>query len=185
MASTYNFTTASGQTIAREMLIAYINTAASTASSPTWSPLGAWVEDSSLEYDWGEETTQDILGVTHATMKKPVVTQTFDPSMLTNGDAAIKAIWDDAIVAQNVQALSAKDILIAHIYAGFGERYSACMVKPVSLGGEGGGNVSMGYEVTYGGTRTIGAVSVTAGVPTFTPETSGGSGGSGGDEEDP
>ena len=167
----YTFNTTSGQTIAREMLIAYLNTG--TTALPTWSPLGAWVEDSSIEFDYQEETTQDILGVSHTSMKKPIMTQTFDPSMLTNGDVALKEIWDDAIVNQDVQALCAKEILIAHLYADFGEKYDACMVKPVSLGGEGGGNVSMGYEVTYGGNRTKGAVAISGGSVTFTPESSG------------
>jgi hypothetical protein len=63
------------------------------------------------------------------------------------------------------------DMLIVHLYAGFGERYTGCMVKPSSLGGEGGGNVGMPLDITYGGERTIGTASVTGGVVTFTPET--------------
>ena len=47
------FNTTAGQTIAREMLCLYLNTG--TATSPTWSPVGKRVEDSSPEYDWGEE----------------------------------------------------------------------------------------------------------------------------------
>ena len=74
----YEFNTTEGQTIDRALLISYLNTGTSS-SSPTWSPIGKRVEDSSQEFDWSEETKQDILGSTYTTMKKPVITQTFDP----------------------------------------------------------------------------------------------------------
>ena len=54
------FNTTAGQTIARELMIAYLNTG--EASKPVWSPLGKRVEESSAEMDWGEETIQDVTG---------------------------------------------------------------------------------------------------------------------------
>lgn len=169
----YTFNTTSGQTVARELLIAYLNTG--TNSEPTWSPIGKRVEDSSAEYDWSDETKQDILGSTWGTMKKPIITQTFDPCELDAGDEAQKKIWDLAVVKQDAQALANMDMLIVHLYAGtantavFAERYESCMVKPSSLGGEGGGNIGMPIDVTYGGKRTIGTASVSGGTVTFTP----------------
>ena len=153
------FNTAPGQTVDRELLIAYLNTG--TTSAPVWSPLGSRVTDSSMEYDWQEESNKDILGTTRTTMKKPIITQTFDPCDLDAGDAAVLKIWNLAVKEQNVSALTNQDMLIVHLYAGtkdtaaFAERYSACMVKPSSLGGEGGGFVGMPMDVTYGGTRTV------------------------------
>ena len=169
----YEFNTTPGQTVARELMIAYLNTG--TASVPVWSPIGKRVEDSSQEYDWSEETKQDILGSTWATMKKPVITQTFDPCELDASDDAQNKIWNLAVVQQDAQALANQDMLIVHLYAGtadsavFAERYESCMVKPSSLGGEGGGNIGMPIDVTYGGTRTIGTASVANGTVTFTP----------------
>ena len=75
-----NFNTTSGQTIARELLIACLNTG--TAAQPTWTPIGKRVEDSSEEMDWSKESSQDILGNVFTTMKKPVITQNFDPMHL-------------------------------------------------------------------------------------------------------
>jgi hypothetical protein len=164
----YNFTTNPGETVARELLVAYLNTG--TAESPVWSPLGKRVEDSSAEYDWGESTSQDILGNAWAKLKKPIITQTFEPCDLDAGDEAQKKIWQLAVVEQNAQALSNMDLLIAHLYAGFGERYESCMVKPSSLGGEGGGNIGMPLDITYGGKRSIGSVTNTGGTIKFTPE---------------
>ena len=164
--------TPAGETQARELLVAYLNTGSS--SSPTWSPFGLRVEDSSIELDWGDESSQDILGNTHTTMKKPVKTQSFDPYPLDSGDAAISKIYQVAIIDENPQALAAQDVLVVHWGAGdaaapFAERYPSTAVKPTSLGGEGGGNLSMPIEVTYGGERVKGtATKGTGGAVTFT-----------------
>ena len=159
---TYDFLTTAGQTVAREMLIAYLNTG--TSAAPVWSPLGKRVEDSSNEYDWEPSNKRDILGDVHGKLKKPIITQSFDPCELDSGDAAQKKIWELAVWKQDTAALAAQDMLIAHFYAGssdsafFAERYSACMIEVTGEGGEGGGDVGMPINVTYGGTRTIGTV---------------------------
>lgn len=162
------FNTKDGQTIARELLVAYIDT-----GTNEWSPIGKRVEDSSAEYDWSEETSQDILGNTFTTMKKPTVTQSFDPLPLDAGDAASKYIWGLAVRDQDAQALASQKMLIAHFYAdsaqNFAEKYDSCAVRVTGLGGEGGGNIDMPIEVTYGGTRTLGTVTRAEGSVTFSP----------------
>ena len=169
------FNTTPGQTVARELLVAFLNTG--TAEAPVWSPIGKRVEDSAIEMDWGTETKQDIFGVTYVTGKKATKTQSFEPWELDAADEAQQKVWNLAIKENNVNALLAQDMLIAHLYAGdesknFAERYAACSVLPTNLGGEGGGSVGMAVEVTYGGDRTLGTVSVTGGVATFTPDVS-------------
>lgn len=173
------FNTTGGQTIAREQVIAYLNTG--TAAEPTWSPLGRRVEDSSAEFDWSDETTQDILGVTRGSMKKPIITQSFDPSDLDAGDPALVKIWNAGVKDHDYNGLAAQDMLIVHFYAGtaatpFAERYDACMIVPTGLGGEGGGNIQMPINVTYGGNRTVGTASkdATTGAITFTAASSNG-----------
>ncbi len=168
------FNTDPGKTVQRELLIAYLNTG--TSSTPVWSPLGKRVSDSSMEMDWSEDTLQDILGSTYTTLKKPTITQTFEPGELDGGDAAQVKIWNLAVKDQDYTALAAQDVLIVHFYAGtastpFAERYSACAIRPSGLGGEGGGTVGMPVDITYGGTRTVGTASKdgTTGVISFTP----------------
>lgn len=170
------FNTPSGQTIKRELLIAYLNTG--TSSTPVWSPLGKRVEDSEESLDWGGEKSQDILGNNWNNLKKPVISQDFDPYNLDGGDTAALKIWNLAIKDQDYASLSAQDMLIVHLYAGtaesamFAERYTACSIEPSSLGGAGGGSLSMPISVTYGGQRTKGTAAVSsAGVVTFTPDT--------------
>lgn len=175
MADTMKFNTTDGQTIARETLIACLNTG--TSDAPVWSPVGIRVYSSNAEYDWQKETNQDIIGNAYSTMKKPIVTQTFDPWELSGGDEAQLQIWNDGVRKQDAQAMSNKDMLIIHKYAGtantavFGERYQSCAIEVNSIGGDGGGNLAMPITVTYGGTRTVGTVAVADGKFTFTPDT--------------
>lgn len=170
-----SFNTPANQTIPREKLVLYLNTG--TAASPEWGALGKRVEDSSMDLDWGDETTQDILGNTHSTMKKPVITQSFDPCNLDSADSAIVKVWELGIRDQNPQALCSMDLLLVHLYSGqeaaaFAERYPASMVKPTGLGGAGGGNIEMPLDVTFGGTRQVGTAAIgTDGKVTFTAGT--------------
>lgn len=171
------FNTPEGQTIARETLIACLNTG--TSEAPVWSPVGIRVYSSQADYDWQRETQQDIIGNAYSAMKKPIITQAFDPWELSNGDAAQHQIWTDGIKNQDAQAMSGKDMLIIHKYAGtkdtavFAERYSACAIEINSIGGDGGGNLAMPITVTYGGTRTTGTVKVTGTEFAFTPDSTG------------
>lgn len=164
----YAFNTAENQTIAREQLLLYLNTG--TKDAPVWSLIGHRVEDSSMELDWQKESYTDIVGATRNTMKKPTITQTFEPWDLTGGDAAQKKIWDLAFVQQNPQALCNLDMLLEHRYAGFAERYDSSAVEVTGLGGAGGGNIGMPINVTFGGNRTVGTVTVADGSVTFNKE---------------
>ena len=108
-------------------------------------------------------------------MKKPVITQSFDGVALSQGDAAYEKVWTEGIKNQDPQALANLDLLLVHLYAGtantaaFAERYPSSMVRPTSLGGEGGGNIEMPLEVTFGGERKTGtAAKGNDGAITFT-----------------
>lgn len=165
------FNTTAGKTINRELLIAYLNTG--TSETPVWSALGQRVEDSSSEYDWDTDTTRDILGNTWGTMKKPVITQEFDPVKLDSGNTAYVKLWNIAIKDQDFTSLSAQDVLLVHYYtstSNFAERYPGSMIEITGLGGEGGGDIEMPFTITFGGERVTGtAAKGTGGVVTFTP----------------
>jgi hypothetical protein len=155
------FNTVEGQQIQREMLLILLNV--NTYASPTWAALGSTVTESSASYDWGEETSQDILGVTRTTLKKPTVTQDFDGVRLYEGDAAYEKIWVQGIQNQDPAALSNLDLLVIHLYAGvsatpFAERYPSSAIHPNSIGGDGGGFIEMPFSATYGGVRETGTV---------------------------
>ncbi len=152
------FNTTAGAVVERKLLLLYLNTGTST--EPVWSVIGKRVEDSSMEYDWGDESKTDILGDTYTTFKTPTITQTFDPCELDAGDAAQTKLWNQAIKDHDIAAMTNNDMLVVHAYAGeaatgvFAERYPASAVKPSGLGGS--GNVGMPIDVTFGGTRQTG-----------------------------
>lgn len=168
------FNTAAGQTIGRELLIAYLNTG--STSAPKWSAIGKRVEESTAEYDWSQESAKDILGNTFTTMKKPTISQSYDPIPLDAGDAAVVKMWNLAVKDQDANALANQDMLIAHFYAdsgaaAFAERYDSCAIAVTSIGGDGGGTLNIATEITYGGNRTLGTVSNSDGTITFTADT--------------
>ena len=164
------FNTPAGQVVDRKLLILYLNTG--TSDAPVWSPIGKRVEESSMEYDFSEESKTDIFGEVYTNLKKPIITQTFEPCELDSSDAAQVKIWNQAVKDQDVAAMANNDLLVVHAYAGtadtavFAERYGSCLVKPSSLGGS--SNVGMPIDVTFGGTRTTGTAAVSDGTVTFT-----------------
>ena len=167
------FNTTAGQTIDRELMIVYLNTG--TSESPVWSAIGKRVEESTAEYDWGQESKQDVLGNTYTTMKKPTTTQTYDPIPLDAGDPAAVKLWNLAVKDRDAQAN--QDMLIAHFYAvsgetkAFAERWESSAIAVTSIGGDGGGTLNIATEITYGGTRTLGTVAKgVGGAVTFTPD---------------
>ena len=164
------FTTPAGQTIARQLMSVYLHPG--EPATPKGAPLGKRVESSDEEMDWSQESTQDVLGNTWTTMKKPVITQSYDPIPLDAGDPAAVRLWNLGVKDQNAQALANQDMLIAHYYTtgSWAERYSGCAVAVTRIGGEGGGNLEIATEITYGGERTLGTVSNSAGTVKFTPD---------------
>lgn len=166
------FNTPAGQTIDRGLMVLCLNTG--TDAAPVWSPVGSGVESSDMEFDWNKNTVTDILGIVRTTMRKPQITQSFDPFPLHSGDAAAEKLWNLGIKEQNAQALANLDMLVAHLYVGtgWGERYSSCSADVNRIGGDGGGNITIGSEVTFGGTRTLGTVTKgTNGTLVFTEDT--------------
>lgn len=173
----FDFKTKNGETVDRELLLTCLNTG--TAETPVWSPLGSRTTDSSIENDWSTSSETDILGKTRTTMKKPVKTQSLDPLPLDGGDAAITKLHELAEIEENVAALCNLDMLIVYLYMEnstggvFAKRYNACAVEASSLGGEGGGNINMPINVTFGGDMTKGTATKGAdGSITFTANSS-------------
>lgn len=173
MAENKSINTPVGQTVARELMIAYLNTGDSGAKK--WSAFGKRVSSSNMSYDWGKNTERDILGNIFTKLKKPTITQSFDPLPIDSGDAAVVKLWELGIRDQDSQALANQEVMVAHFYSGdssknFAEVYDASAIAVSRNGGDGGDDLTLAAEVTFGGTRTVGTVSKdTDGAVTFTP----------------
>ena len=90
-----DFNTPVGQTIDRHLLVMCIT---ADKTNPKWTPVGSRVPDSSEELDWSKDTSTDILGKVRTTMKKPVITQSFDPLPMDREDPVAKLLWNLATI---------------------------------------------------------------------------------------
>lgn len=159
MARKYNIVSSN-----REHLVTMLNT--ESYSSPSWAAMGRHVTDSSIESDWSTETNTDILGNTYSTAKTAQMSQTFSGNQIVAGDEVMGYLCDIAIVRKDAASLIKQDLLIVHQYLQdadgnpFAERYPESMVIPTANGGEGGGQLVTDIDVTYGGKREVGTISV-------------------------
>lgn len=159
----------------RAKMMAFINVAASSETED-WAPLGIRATSADHSYDWQSESSTDIFGNIYNSAKKPIVSTSLDPWPLTGNDKAQKHIWKLAVAEQDHVKLSGQDILIVHSYATvgstatnfFAERYNASMVAVTRIGGDGGGLLTDGCDVTFGGERTVGKATLSDGTVTYT-----------------
>lgn len=164
MATEWKIAGTPGQTVERKQYLVYGNSG--TYESPKWNVMGKRVEESTAEEDWSEDSTTDVVGDTYPSMKAPITSQSFDPCPIDPGDDYQSKLVQLYVVERNAQALVSQDLLRIHAYltdgAGhaFAERYPSCMVKPTGLGGEGGGDLTMPVDITFGGTREVGYVDI-------------------------
>ncbi len=155
------FNTKPGQTVGREEVQALLNVGTSEAED--WAPLGKRVSASDISIDWGSDTVSDILGTTWTTLKRPAKEQSFDPMPLDAGDRAAVKLWNLAFREEDYHALANQDMMICHTFVGapnqkFAERYPSSSVSVTRLGGDGGGTLTIGVTVQYGGERMIGTL---------------------------
>lgn len=164
MAVTWKVTGTPGQPANRWLYLVCGNSG--TYESPKWHAIGSRVESSTTDEDWQEESTADIIGDTHTSMKTPITSQSFDSVHVEPGDDYQEKLLNHFIVDRDAQALASQDILRIHAYLtdgnghAFAERYPSSMVKPTGIGGDGGGDLTMPVDVTFGGTREKGYVPI-------------------------
>lgn len=155
----------SGETAVREHLLLFANTG--TSDAPEWAIIGRHVESSDMEYDYSKEDKKDIVGNTYSELKKPIVTQTFDSIPVMGGDPVIERIYDNTR-RQDISAMTQNDLLVVHKYAGEAaayeaERYTASTILCTRQGGDGGGFLTYGLDVTFGGDHELGTATIAAG----------------------
>lgn len=164
MATKWKINGTAGQPVERKQYLVYGNS--NEYASPKWNVMGKRVEDSSAEEDWSEESITDILGDTYPNMKSPITSQSFDSCPVDPGDEYQAKLLQLYVIERNAQSLVSQDLLRVHLYLtddnghAFAERFPSSMVKPTGLGGEGGGNLTMPVDVTFGGTREVGYVDI-------------------------
>lgn len=151
----------SGQIANREMELLAVNTG--TYAVPVWALVGTRVESGEESYDYSANTAQDILGNTYTDLKKPIITQNFDAIPYIGGDEVMETIYENTR-NQDISAMTQYDCLLIHKYYGEtgtpvkydAERYPASTILATSIGGDGGGYLNYGLDITFGGEREVG-----------------------------
>lgn len=163
----------SGLKAERKLEMLFVNTGSN--KTRTWELLGRGVEDASIDFGHETKQTTDILGITDTDVGPAKPNIELDPNTIRGGQKLSEMILD--IERRNATAeLSQFDILDVHCYLGTAagpftaELHTGCTIVPKSLGGS--TYVGLPLTVYLSNEKTLGTVTIAAGVPTsFTATT--------------
>lgn len=160
--SATDFALSANQKAERKLLVTCVNTG--TTSSPTWTVIGAGVEDSAIEYNPDIETITDILGVTETTVNKLEPAQSLEPMTVRGGNALLFKL-NDIIERNAVSELSNFEVLIIRAYITetsgedtvyHAEKHKGCTITPQSVGGS--SYVDMPIDINLSNDKVLGTV---------------------------
>lgn len=146
--------------------------------TPKWIPIGAGVEDSSLEFNPETEKKTDIMGNTETVINKLEISQSMDPLTVRGGNPFLFDL-NDKIERNALSELALYEVMIIRAFVKEGEGeggYHAevhrnCTITPQSQGGS--AYVDMPITIDYSNDKVLGTVDnykATANQPiTFTP----------------
>lgn len=176
---------AAGRKADRKLEIHYVNVAPAGATAPEWEILGRGVEDAAMEFNHDVDTTTDILGLSDTEVSPAKPQLDLDPNTVRGGQK-LNAILLDMERRNALGELSTFEVLNVHTYLSEGtdaaflaEKHVGCTIVPQSLGGA--SYVGMPLNVHLSNDKVLGTATITAGVPTFTPDGAGAGASTGGD----
>lgn len=156
------FSLSTNQKAERKLLVTCVNT--NTHESPTWTVIGAGVEDSSVAYNADIKTITDILGITETTVNKLEPSQSLEPMTIRGGNKLLENLTD--IIERNaVSELSQFEVLLIRAYIDEGtdgthkyhaELHSNCTITPQSVGGS--AYVDMPITINFSNDKKLGTV---------------------------
>ena len=160
----------------REALMHFIDASfdASKAGTPSWFLIGKDIEEMSVELNPDTETTKNILGETTVKDNGYEPSMSADPYYANPDDSIYEKLRD--IAMNRLKGDKCKTKLLEVIIENTSDSsHKAWMedviVKPQSYGGDTAG-VSIPFDISFNGNRQEGTVTITGGVPTFTPKES-------------
>lgn len=154
--------------VTRDQIMSFLNTTPS-ANSPTWSIIGVGVTEFAQEYN-AQTTTEKWIIHKNAT--------TTTDSYQISGSVSQKCYKGDAVF-EFINALRRNasvggdcvtQILDVDMYDETSSAYKATLYDcNISIDTYGGEDAVIEYTISYNGDPTLGTVTITGGVPTFTP----------------
>lgn len=165
------FNLTDGQEAERKLLKTFVNVATDSGTAE-WDLIGEGTEESAIEYNTDTETSTDILGQTRTKVNKTEPAQSFEPYTVRGGSKLAFILWD--IYRRNaVSELTQFKVLLVYEFVGSSTGYAAetqdnCTITVTSLGGS--AYVDMPISISYSNKKTLGKVTYTGEVPTFTAD---------------
>ena len=161
-----DFNLAANQKAERKLLVTCVNMGDSiskTDGTPKWVPIGAGVEDSSVEYSPETSKVTDIFGVTETSVDKLEPSQSMDPMTIRGGNPLLFKLVD--ILERNaLSELSLFEVMLIRAYIKEGEPTKAggyhaevhrnCTITPQKEGGS--AHVDMPVTVDYSNDKVLG-----------------------------
>lgn len=157
--------------LARKAYATYLDAAFGDKGSPNWYLVGKDIEDMSVELNPDTESKENILGETSVTDNGYTPSVSADPYYANPTDSIypkIKSIAMERLKGDDCKT-QILEVIIEDTSATSHEAYMEdVIVKPQSYGGDTSG-FAIPFDVMFDGNRKKGTVTITDGVPTFTP----------------
>lgn len=157
--------------VKRSEFAAFMNTANSAATSPTWSRMGKGFTSQTVSYN-AVTTSETYIHEDNATNTIDSYAPTMDAPLTA---FAGEPIFDfvDRIRQERATGVDAEtDVLLIYIYDNTGDAYEAekqrVSIQIDDFGGEGGGSTVLNFTINFVGDPERGTVTIADGVPTFT-----------------
>lgn len=166
--SASEFALSENQKAERNLLVTCVNIGDSITKAdgnPNFIPIGAGVEDSSVEFNPETEKKTDILGKTETTVNKLEISQSMDPMTVRGGNPLLFDL-NDKIERNALSELSLYEVMIIRAFIKEGEATAAggyhaevhknCTITPQRQGGS--AYVDMPINIDYSNDKVLGTV---------------------------
>ncbi len=168
-----DFNVGSGVKASRRLLMTFVDVNSLDSSGTyDWELVGRGVEDSSIDLNANTEKVTDITGITETDVTKWEPEQELDPNTVRGGSKLnfkLHDIWYN----KQPELLSQFNVLLVYAYIDGetsgtfeAEVQKGCTVNITSLGGS--TYVDMPISISFSNDSTLGTVTMSDGVPTFT-----------------
>lgn len=159
----------------REALMHFLDASFDVSQeAPSWYIIGKDIEDMSVELNPDTETTKNILGETTVKDNGYEPSMSADPYYANPEDDIYEKLRDIAMNRLKGDKCKTRllEVIIENTESSSHKAWmEEVIVKPQSYGGDTSG-VAIPFDVLFDGNRKEGTVTITAGVPTFTPKES-------------
>ena len=150
----------------RKLLVTCVNLGDSITKSggtPKWQPIGAGVEDSSIEFSPETEKKTDIFGTTETTVNKLELSQSMDPMTVRGGNPFLFDL-NDKIERNALSEFALYEVMIIRAFVKEGdsegdyhaEVHKNCTITPQKQGGS--AYVDMPINIDYSNDKVLGTV---------------------------